>query len=299
MLEMGANKLSKWLKTDRAIIIEARRIVRGQISKKNDSNNNKYLSLPKVLIFDLETSPMRAYTWSRWKQNIHLTQTISEWFMLTWSAKWLGSTEVFSDRLIGSEVINEDDSKISKSLWKLIDEADFVVAHNAVSFDVRKMNARFIVNGLEKPSPYKIIDTKLISKRLFGFSSHKLDALAGYFGIETKMDTDFELWANCMKGDNEALTYMERYNRKDVEILEEVYLKLRPWADKQANLGVYISSEKSVCSSCGSEDIKFINKYHYTAAGKYRVYRCKCGALSRDRNSVLTKEDKKILVRPV
>jgi hypothetical protein len=34
------------------------------------------------------------------------------------------------DRLTKKEVLNKDDKRITKSLWKLIDEADVVVAHN-------------------------------------------------------------------------------------------------------------------------------------------------------------------------
>ena len=37
---------------------------------------------PKILIFDIETAPMRAYVWKRYKENISLEQTISESFML-------------------------------------------------------------------------------------------------------------------------------------------------------------------------------------------------------------------------
>ena len=51
--------------------------------------NNKTNKFPKILLFDVETAPMRAYVWGRWKQNISLNETISEWYMLCWSAKWL------------------------------------------------------------------------------------------------------------------------------------------------------------------------------------------------------------------
>ena len=51
---------------------------------------------PKILILDIETSPLKAYVWKRWKENISLDQTISEWFMLCWSAKWLYSAETMS-----------------------------------------------------------------------------------------------------------------------------------------------------------------------------------------------------------
>lgn len=53
---------------------------------------------------------MRAFVWKRWKENISLGQTISEWFMLCWSAKWLYSTEVYGESITPEDVLKEDDS---------------------------------------------------------------------------------------------------------------------------------------------------------------------------------------------
>ena len=186
----------------------------------NEPTEQLNSNLPKILLLDIETSPLLAWVWSRWKQNIHLEQTVAEWFMLTWSAKWLLSNEMMSARLTGEEVLRQDDKRIVSELWKLINDCDIVIGHNAAAFDVPKISSRFIINGLTPPEPYKIIDTNLIAAKQFGFSSNKLDALAGYFGVVHKDDTDFQLWVDCLEGNEEALSYMETYNIKDVKILE-------------------------------------------------------------------------------
>ena len=126
LLEMGKGKLAKRFKCSPDDIVRARREAK-EFTRK----------IPKILIFDLETAPMSAYVWGRWNQNINLEATISEWFMLCWSAKWLYSNEVMSRRLTSEEAINEDDSRIVKDLWKLINEADIIVAHNAKQADVK------------------------------------------------------------------------------------------------------------------------------------------------------------------
>lgn len=69
-----------------------------------------------ILILDIETSPLSAYVWSRWKQNVYLEQTISEWFMLTWSAKWLHDDKVYSAAVTREEVLREDDKRIVEQL---------------------------------------------------------------------------------------------------------------------------------------------------------------------------------------
>ena len=71
---------------------------------------------PKILILDIETSPLKAYVWKRWKENISLDQTISEWFMLCWSAKWLFSAETMSCSVTPEDALKEDDSRILKPL---------------------------------------------------------------------------------------------------------------------------------------------------------------------------------------
>ena len=42
------------------------------------NRNKQFTHNPKILILDIETAPLKAYVWSRWKQNIYLEQTISE-----------------------------------------------------------------------------------------------------------------------------------------------------------------------------------------------------------------------------
>jgi len=294
MLDMGKGKLSKYLKATENDVLMAKKTAKKIIAAANE--NNVKSKLPKILIVDIETAPMKAYVWSRWKQNIHLPQTLSEWFMLTWSAKFLFSPEILSARLTSEEVFTENDCRIVTDLWTLLNDADIVIAHNGDAFDIPKINSRFILNGLPPTSPYVTIDTKKVSAKQFGFSSNKLDALAIYFGFKVKLDTTFELWAECMKGNETALAYMEEYNRHDAELLEEVYLRLRPWINSHPNVAMYIESEVPVCTHCGSDHLVLETKDYVTQTGKYNVYRCGCGALSRVRTSSLSKEARKNLL---
>lgn len=293
-IRMGRGKLAARYGVLPEIVDEARKEAKvildakGVDYKTHRPCNYNSKTFPKVLLFDTETAPMRAYVWNRWKQNIGLEATISEWFMLCWSAKWLYSGEIMGDKLTGEEAKREDDSRIMKSLWKLIDEADIVIAHNAKKADIPWMNSRFIINGLNPPKPYTIVDTLDVAKRQFGFSSNKLDALAGYFNIPHKLDTNFELWKRCCDGDDDALEYMFEYNKKDTAILELVYLKLRPWVKGGPNLSVYFDNDEITCSSCGSDDLEELDgQYYYTSVNKYKLYRCKhCGAITRGRLSI-------------
>jgi len=254
----------------------------------------------KILFLDIETAPITAYVWKMWNNNISLDQMISDWFMLCWSAKWLGDPNILSDRLNSKEALTQNDKRISKSIWKLLDEADIIVAHNGNKFDLPKICARFIINGLEPPSSYKQIDTCLIAKKEFGFSSNKLDALAKLFGFDCKYETNMSLWINCLNGDENSLRYMEKYCKHDTSILEKVYLKLRPWTKGHPNIGMYEDKPELSCSMCGSSNIKEIpDKYYNTNTVQYQLYRCDdCKGVTRAKagNKFLYK--KKLTVIP-
>ena len=247
--------------------------------------------IPNILLFDIETAPLVAYIWKLWDNNVSPDFVLNDWFCLTWSAKWLHDEEIISRRLTAREVKEEDDSRIIADLWALIDNSDIVIAHNGDKFDVPKINSRFIMHGLKPPRTYQRIDTLKVLKKKFGFSSNKLTYVNDILGLDIKIDTGgFDLWKRCMKGDESALVEMEQYNRNDVKILEELYLKIRPWMPSHPNVGIYINSDATMCPACGSEDITRGGAY-YTTVSEFDTYRCRsCGAIGRMRRNNLSKD---------
>jgi len=253
-------------------------------------------NMPKILVFDIETAPIKAYVWGKWNQNIQDSHIIDDWFMLSWSAKWLFDEEVVSDVVTVKEVLKKDDKRISKSVWELLNEADIVIGHNALKFDIRKLNSRFLLNGLLLPAPYEVIDTLVHARKKFAMSSNRLDYLAHLLGFDGKLPTSFQLWADCLTGDSEALTNMQVYCDQDVRVLEDVYLKLRPYIQPHPNLGIHIGDGIVRCPSCGSSHLKPEGSYN-TTVNTYEALRCNdCGSLSRNRKSLMDKEDRKAIL---
>jgi DNA polymerase elongation subunit (family B) len=250
----------------------------------------------RILLFDIETSPMEVYVWQLFKNNyIDPRSVIKDWSTLCWSAKWLFEEKVMSGVVTPDEAINRSDASIIDELWSLLDEADIVVAHNGAKFDVRKMNARFALNGLNPPMPYRVVDTLRVARRQFNLSSYKLDYINQLFGLEKKTHTDFQLWKDCVHGDVNALMRMSEYCDNDVLILEELYVKLRPWIKGHPNVALYVDTDQERCTNCGNENLTWSGKY-YTPAGRYRAFRCNdCGAVGRSRYSDLSKEERKKL----
>ena len=263
-----------------------------------NSRAEKVITNAKVLILDIETAPIRAYVWGIWQQNVGTHQIMSDWFCLTWAAKWLFEDKVYSGKLKSSEVENQDDKRIIEGIWKLVNEADIVIAHNGAKFDMPKLNSRFILNGLNPPLPYQIIDTLVHIRRQFGFTSNKLDYVNKLLNLERKKDTNFELWERCMKGETKALKEMEDYNVQDVRILEETYLQIRPWIKPHPNMGLFILDETANrCPNCASDKLTEQGKCYNTSANVYELMRCEnCGASSRKRLGVANIKQKRHLL---
>jgi hypothetical protein len=253
----------------------------------------------KILIFDIETSPMELYGYGLFDQNFSVNQIKKDWFVLSWAAKWLGSPE---EQVMYADAWDEPDLSIDygivSQIWQLLDEADIVVTQNGIKFDSKKLNARFIKHGFPPPSPYRHIDTYRIGKKNFGFTSYKLEYMTGLLCKKYKKLTHsefagFDLWRAFLERNDAARACMEKYNRYDVLSLEELYIIMRPW-DKTINFSVF--SDGNRCS-CGSVDFTW-SGYDYTNAAKKDRFLCNgCGQTHVARTNLLDKDKKKSLLK--
>jgi len=242
---------------------------------------------------------MEVRVWGLYKQRISHTNIISDWHFLSWAAKFLFEPDVHSDVLTPEEAKKKDDKRICESIWPMIDQCDILIGHNLDKFDIRKLNTRFIINGLKPPMPYRTIDTLKVAQRHFSFSSNRLDYLGKLFCNHGKIKTDIELWIKCAEGNKIALAEMEQYNQEDVRLLEEVYVELRPWIKSHPNLALPLDAKEPCCPNCGGFEFEEGGSYYTTPQNMYVSVRCKsCGAVNRKKESLITKEQKKQMIVP-
>jgi len=258
---------------------------------------------PKVLIYDIETAPILGYVWGLWDNNVGLNQIESDWYVLSWSAKWLGDPVeevMYMDQRDAKNI--ENDKKILEGIWELLDEADIVITQNGKSFDQKKLNARFIIHDMKPPSSYRHIDTKRLAKKIFGFTSNSLAYMTDklctkYKKLKHVKFVGFSLWKECLAGNQEAWEEMEEYNRYDVLSLEELYLKMAPW-DNSINFGVYVDGYENMCK-CGSVDFEK-SGFHHTNSARHQKWKCtECGSEMREATNLLTTYKRKKLKRGI
>ncbi len=235
--------------------------------------------MAKILVFDIETTPNLAYVWGKYQQDVIAYNHELE--LLSFAYKWFSEKEIYA---VG---LNDfDEETLVLRLHQLFDEADIVIAHNGARFDVRKANAKFIEYGLTPPSPYKVVDTKIVAKRYFMFNSNKLDDIGSLLGVGRKVQTGgFSLWLGCMAGDEKAWAKMLRYNKQDVILLEKIYKKLRPWIENHPGLNI-IDSRPSACPKCGHTKLQARGTRH-TKVSIFRRFQCLgCGGWCQARKSI-------------
>lgn len=248
----------------------------------------------KILFIDIETAPILGHLWSLWQNGIGLNQVVSDWYILSFTAKWADKDEIiYFDQSREDDI--ENDRGILSELWELLNEAEVVIGHNIKKFDIKKINARFILNGFQPPSTYRMIDTLDIAKRIFGFTSNKLEYLTNklctkYKKSKHKKFPGHELWRACLNKNQEAWIEMKDYNIFDVLSNQELYEVFMPWDNKLPNFDLYIDDPLDM-----TDWEK--NGYHYTQLGKYQRYRNKkTGQQRRGRTNLLSKEKRKTLL---
>lgn len=263
------------------------------------SSMAKKKNAPRVLFLDIETAPILAHVWRLFDQNIALNQIQQDWAILSWAAKWLDSPEVmYADSRKNKN--KYDDRKLLKPIWKLLDQADIIITQNGKQFDIKKLNARFMLSGMKPPSSFRQIDTRQLAKKHFGFTSNKLEYMTDklctkYKKLKHQKFAGMELWTECLKGNQAAWKEMEKYNKHDVLALEELYKKLAPW-DTSVSFNVYHNREDFVCQ-CGHPAFQRYG-YRFKNGGKYQRYKCKaCGAEYHASENLLTKMKRASLLK--
>jgi hypothetical protein len=238
------------------------------------------MSKLKRMYLDLETCPNLAYVWSAgFKITVTHESIYEERRIITAAYNFEGEKKI--------KVLDwgkdRDDEKLVKELVPAMNEADEIVAHYGDFFDLPWVRTRSLFHGVICPN-WKSVDTKAWSSRYFYLNSNKLDYLARFLGIGTKIRTDYDLWKDATHGSDKvakiALDKMRRYDAHDVELLNPVHERLSLYCPNHTHVGVVEGRERWSCVRCASEHVgeshKLVSKagivshqMHCLDCGKY------------------------------
>lgn len=205
---------------------------------------------PKILVLDIETRPTVAYVWRLFKENVGLNQIIDPGGMICFAAKWVGQKEMhfYADWTEGGH------QRMVEAAHALISESDAVVTYNGDKFDIPKLTGEFLCAGLAPPPPSVSIDVYKTVRYKFGLLSNRLAFVGPFLKVGAKIKHEgFELWAKVNDGDEKARAKMTKYCKQDVNLLERVYLKIRPYIRNHPHMGKIGSH---ACGACGSNNVQ-------------------------------------------
>lgn len=260
---------------------------------------------PKILILDIELSPMVLLGFGLRDQNFSLDQVLEDWYVMSWAAKWFNSP---ASEVMYADVLDtpKDDSGICSQIWQLMDEADIIVGQNSKGFDDKKLSDRFYYHKMPPPSSYRHLDTYLISKSRFSPTSHKLAYRTERHNlVYKKLDHNdypgFKLWRECLNMQDgkysnlAAWASMKEYCIHDVLSTEEYFAGLIPWIRPAVNINVFHEGLDNKCL-CGSRDFRIHDRDKFTNTGRFTRFICQgCGAEYLDKTNLLGKDKREAL----
>lgn len=243
---------------------------------------------PRIIFFDLETLPIlrevlkvfpgiSAYPGLSLKASINSilcagyrvygekkTHCINAWDFPTWEK------DVNSDR------------ELCLAFYEILKDADAVVTQNGKSFDWRVFQTRLLINGLSPLPKIYHIDLKNIARSNLYLFNNRLNTLGEHLVNDKKMKHEgWEMWEKVYYRDQKAMNLMQKYCKKDVELLEKLFIILKPFI-KVPNYNVFQPvSAKPLCPNCGSTRFQSRGTYNSQTAS-FRRYACiDCGTWFR------------------
>ena len=216
-------------------------------------------TVKNILFFDLETAGVNAL-----KSDLG--------FILMVGYKWSHEKTAKVLTIKKKHLKHFDDKALLTAFSKIYTKADLTVAHFGSVFDRRMFQGRLLINQLPPIPPTLMRDTCIIARSVANFSSNRLNNLGNTLKLSNrkmeKGDGWPGWWFGAMQGNMQSIREMAAYCKRDVEALEELYYRLRPFDNAHPRMTV----NRDKCGSCGG-DVEY-RGYRYAKTLRYARYQC-------------------------
>ena len=242
---------------------------------------------PKVLFYDVETTPLRAYIWRPGKQYVSHDNVMEGEFtkIICIAYRWQHEKKVHA---LVWDMEAQDCDDIIEEFSKVVEEADVAIAHNGDSFDVKHINTQRLMSG-KPPIAWPTTEDSLKQLRqVFWLASYKLDYITKTLLGEGKSPMRFQDWIDIVEHKSEkALDKMVRYCKKDVSLLAEAYEIVQPYLKPRVSRALLTDGK---CPSCGDHHVHRRGTATLVG-GRYPRFQCQaCGHWFRSRKKIVEDE---------
>ncbi len=240
----------------------------------------------KIVVLDIESAPRIATIWRPGMQYVGVDQLLQDNAILCAAVKPLGKRAEYMSTADLNPRNLRDDYALMGWLYEKLRDADIVIAHNGVRFDLPVIRERLASHGFPAIRLPKCHDTYMMYAGTMQGASGKLAWLSQKFSALPKSPHarfhGNKLWDSYMDGNPKAWAEMRKYNIRDVDSTEQVWSALLPWW----TIARPPVADHGACGVCGSDHTRESGTVQ-PGVRRYTMYEClDCGAYSRGAKSV-------------
>lgn len=186
-----------------------------------------------------------------------------------------GKPKLFSLRDYNTENIFKAEKALVKDVIDEMNKADVLISYFGTRYDHPFMNTKALEYGLEFPNPNPRIDVFFTAKSNLNLSRKSMQNVAYMANAShEKSPVEGKIWKAAMAGDVKAMRWIEKHNIADVQVLEDVYIRLRPLMRQHPRI-----APKDLCRTCGSDKVQRRGYNVSRLLGpQYRIKCNKCGS---------------------
>lgn len=191
----------------------------------------------QILIYDLETTNLKAdfgtllcvgYKWLGEDAQVLAITDDKHWQKAPW-----------------------DDKKLIERFMEVYNQADMVITYFGKGFDQPWLYAKLLKHRLTIPDNIPHVDLFFTVKSNMCISRKSLANVSYYLDLEAKKTpVDGQIWVKAGMGDAESIKYIVDHCYADVDLTEELYLRLRPLMRTHPRIAGY-----GPCRSCGGHKL--------------------------------------------
>lgn len=208
---------------------------------------------PKVLFYDIETTPLKVWTFRVGKQYVDSSQIVegSRIDIISIGYCWNDGTRA---KVLDWGFREKNSEPMIRAFDRILSQADIAIAYNGDRFDIKHINTQRMLYNLTPIGKVATDDPLKQVRKHFALPSNKLDYLSKILGMGGKHKMHLQDWIDIVEGkDERALNRMIEYNKKDVEDLRDIYNRVMPYCAPKLNQSALQGT--IACAHCGSHNI--------------------------------------------
>ena len=231
---------------------------------------------PKILFYDIETTPLQAWVWRCGKQVVRHDQLVegrSRYNIICITYCWNDGGPVKS---LDWDYEKQDDRPMIEEFDEMIKESDLTIGKNSDRFDVKQINTRRLFGELPGMPDWsqRTDDLEKQMRKHFYLPSYSLDYLSNELGLGGKVKMKFQDWIDIVeKGENgeKAFNKMLKYGKKDTRDTRTIWYHCEKHFTPKLNQAAYYGDH--CCATCGSTEIHK-NGTRLSGQVKYQRFYC-------------------------